>query len=125
MLASYPLLDLSYINMGLAQATVYKAKPAPASYVSAFVPKSSYVSLGASNKLETNVNVIDCLSDGIEVFRRLSGGEAVFLSPNCVVYSKILVDDTLPKSEEAFSSNLEFVSSALQALGVNGIRRQG
>ncbi|GAB1468258.1 hypothetical protein MASR2M64_09710 [Candidatus Cloacimonadota bacterium] len=121
----YPLFDASYINVGLAQASVYKVKPKRVNLVSAFVPQKSYISLGASNKLETNVNVTECLSDGIEVFKRLSGGEAVFLSPNCVVFSRVLVDDLLPKSGDAFNSNLELITNVLSALGVKRIERQG
>ncbi len=125
MIIPYPLQDAHTIEHGLAEAAglIHTAKPV--SYTSAFVPDACYVSLGASNKLEQNANLINCQQDGIKVFKRQSGGEAVFLSPNCVVFSKVLVAYSLPASADFFANNLVFISSVLLSSGVKDVQRKG
>jgi lipoate-protein ligase A len=125
MIVPYPLSDAYHIELGLSKAAIYGTKPDHACFISTIVPEASYVSLGASNKAEQNVNLSACQQDGVKVFKRLSGGEAVFLSPNCVVYSQVLVADNLPKSSDFFASNLEHISLILNSLGVLNITRKG
>lgn len=55
--------------------------------LSAWVPESSVVVLGSSNKAEDELFEDHCHDDGIEVFRRSGGGGAVVLHPGCVIVS--------------------------------------
>ncbi len=125
MITPYPLQDGILIEKCLAEAAGWKQEYAPVSYVSVFVPGSSFVSLGASNNLEINVQIENCNLDGVRVFRRLSGGEAVFLSPNCTVYSHILLSHDIPKAADFFAINLDFITTKLTEQGVSGITRRG
>jgi len=125
MIVPYPLQDGSLIDKCLADAAAWKKEYAPVSYVSVFVPGSSFVSLGASNSLEANVFEANCRLDGVKVFRRLSGGEAVFLSSNCTVYSHILLSHAIPKAADFFALNLDSIATKLTELGIAGITRRG
>lgn len=125
MLIPYPLADSEVIQSALTLASSLDPGACPTHFHSAFIPIAGYVSLGASNKAETSAYIDSCAADGIGIFQRLSGGEAVFLSPNCAIYSHILVAYKLPKSSEFFSENLSLVQNALENLGVRGIERKG
>lgn len=125
MIVPYPLQDGSLIDSALARAAKWTEDMQPVSMISAFVPLDSFVSLGASNSLEANVIEQNCLKDGVKIFKRLSGGEAVFLSPNCVVISHILQSALIPKAVEFFSQNLDRIAAKLTAIGIKGIVRRG
>jgi lipoate-protein ligase A len=123
MIIDYPLADRELINT--AFGITDEASNRSVVLSTAFVPEGRYVSLGASNKPEQNVNEVNCNNDGVLVFRRQSGGEAVYISPNCVVYSSVAVGANLPKSAEFFHNNLQFVMDTLSSFGVKGIARKG
>lgn len=125
MIIPYPLQDAHTIEKGLAEAAGLINAAEPTGYTSAFVPDACYVSLGASNKLEQNANLINCQQDGVKVFKRQSGGEAVFLSPNCVVYSKVLVAHSLPGSADFFTANLDYIRGVLTSSGIKDVQRKG
>ncbi len=125
MIIPYPLQDKELIQSSMVLA----ASPEPIAEdvytVSAFVPRGSYVSLGASNSLDTNVHLDNCLADGVQVFKRLSGGEAVFLPPNCTVFSAIQVSNHPYKASEFFAANLDAISLCLRQLGVQRVDLRG
>lgn len=125
MIVPYPLEDNSLIADCLARAATFTQEYQDHRYFSSFVPSASYVSLGASNNLEDNVHLENCREDGVVVFKRLSGGEAVFLSPNCAVFSHIYLSNNTPKSSDFFGMNLDLASAALKSLGVQNISRRG
>ncbi len=52
-----------------------------------WVPSKSIVVLGRSNRADREVNLEACLSDGVEVFKRLGGGGTVLLHDGCLVAS--------------------------------------
>mgnify|MGYP000876396949 CR=1 FL=1 len=125
MLIPYPLADFQDIELGLILARAYTPGGIPIHTFNAFIPQASYVSLGASNKEETSTFIEACQNDGVAIFKRQSGGEAVFLSPNCAIYSHILVCDKLPKSSDYFNDNLNLVQRSLEALDVTAVERKG
>ncbi len=125
MIIPYPLQDGSLIEKALSRAAGWTEDCDPESQVSAFVPKASYISLGASNSLEANVIEPNCLADGVLIFKRLSGGEAVFLSPNCVVYSHLQLGQNVPKAKDYFAENLDLIAAKLKTKGITGIVRRG
>jgi len=125
MIIPYPLSDGKLIDRFLALCCNRDPELQPVSEGYCFVPEQRYVSLGASNSLEDNVQIDTCQSDGVKVFRRLCGGEAVYLSPNCVVYTSVLVAGKPPKAADFFGSNLENIAQKLTAAGITGIERRG
>ncbi len=125
MIIPYPLQDISSIEAGLAKAAAKMEDQYFWAKISAFVPLAGYVSLGASNVLESQVNLAACQLDGIGIFRRLSGGEAVFLSPQCVVFSQILVSGQVPRAADFFAYNLDSIKYELSETGIKGITRSG
>lgn len=125
MIISYPLQDAKTIEEGLGRVASHKDEQVYWAKISAFVPQACYVSLGASNDLESQVNLDACAKDGVAVFRRLSGGEAVFLSPLCVVFSHILISPEVPKTADFFSHNLNSITEQLTQAGLQGITRRG
>ena len=56
-------------------------------YLKSFVPKSTFVVLGSSNKAETESILASCRANGIDVLRRYGGGGTVLLYPGCCVVS--------------------------------------
>ena len=53
-------------------------------------PENYFVVLGHSNHLAAEVAVTACATDGVPIFRRVSGGGAVLQGPGCLNYSLIL-----------------------------------
>jgi lipoate-protein ligase A len=125
MIIPYPLPDKVVIEAGFNDVLNNNFSPEGEFRFSIFVPDACYVSLGASNNIDSSVYEDICIADNVQIFQRLSGGEAVFLSPNCVVCSALLLANALPRSADYFSSNLQWIVSALEALGIKDIKRKG
>lgn len=125
MMISYPLPDKLIFDACFSDVHEGNFCLSGESRFFSFVPHACYVSLGASNSLETSVNVHNCQRDGVSVFQRLSGGEAVYLSPNCVVYSAVIMAGKLPSSADFFALNLQWIASSLKQLGVQNVQRRG
>lgn len=49
-----------------------------------------FVVVGRSNQIETEINLKQCQSEGVRVFRRSSGGGAVVLGAGCLAYALAL-----------------------------------
>ena len=125
MISTYPLHDSDLIESCLLKAAEGDFPATGENHYSAFIPKATYVSLGASNSIETHVIIENCITDNVLLFKRLSGGEAVYLSPNCVVFSHILISDDLPKSATFFLQNLDRITACLQAFGISNVLARG
>ena len=52
-----------------------------------WVPESSLLVLGRSNKASREVHLAHCAADGVPVFKRLGGGGTVVLYPGCLIVS--------------------------------------
>lgn len=53
-------------------------------------PPSSFVVVGRSSRLESEVNAQACRTRGWPVFRRSSGGAAIVAGPGCLMYAVVL-----------------------------------
>ncbi len=53
-------------------------------------PENYFVVLGRSNRVETEVNLEECLARGIPILRRASGGGTVLIGPGCLCYTLAL-----------------------------------
>ncbi len=55
--------------------------------LSVFLPDMRYVVLGSSNRIDHEVNEVNCLQDNVPILRRYGGGGTVLLYPGCLVLS--------------------------------------
>jgi lipoate-protein ligase A len=72
------------------------------------------VVLGAGGRLADDVNEPACLSDGVPILRRASGGGTVLLGSGCLLYSLILAYDRAPPLAEITPSYC-YIFDVLQA----------
>lgn len=56
-------------------------------FLKIWIPENTMVVLGRSNRPETEVHLLNCQEDGIEVLKRKGGGGTVVLHPGCLVVS--------------------------------------
>ncbi|MDY0152075.1 MAG: hypothetical protein RBS43_07380 [Candidatus Cloacimonas sp.] len=122
---AYPLPDKQLIDSCFQNAAAHNFAMQGEFHFSIFVPKARYVSIGASNTPASSAHLDNCIADGVQVFKRLSGGEAVYLSPNCVICTSIIMAERLPASRDFFTQNLQWISSSLSTLGISNISRKG
>lgn len=121
----YSLPDNQLIKYCLnIQATMGMSSPEE-HYAMQFVPDSTYAVIGASNKAEDSLYIDLCLTEGVSMLQRPSGGEAVLISPAMLVFSHAVLSVTPPKSSEFFHQNLAFVQITLEDLGVRDLRFDG
>jgi lipoate---protein ligase len=88
-------------------------------------PEKTCVVLGAANHAETSLNVPAVLRDGIEVYKRPSGGQAVVLSPATVVISLVFRDSGLRPPKTYFPAVNQCIMDALNSQGVSGLSCRG
>lgn len=62
----------------------------PCEILRVWEPRSYFVVVGYSNKVEREVNVRACKQHGIPILRRISGGGTVLQGPGCLNFSLIL-----------------------------------
>lgn len=55
-----------------------------------WLPDRHFVVVGRSNSIATEVNEPECLSQGVPIYRRYSGGGAVVVGPGCLGYALAL-----------------------------------
>jgi lipoate-protein ligase A len=89
------LLDLSCTspeeNLALDEALLVRAEEEDAGETLRFwEPETVFVVLGYSRRAEDEVLLDRCVTDGIPVLRRYSGGGTVLQSPGCLNYSLVM-----------------------------------
>ncbi len=90
-----------------------------------YVPERTMVVIGAGNKLESSVNIKNCIQDRISIIQRPSGGEAVLISPSTLLFTHIMLAEVLPSSKEFFELNLDVFTIELRELGVKDLNYRG
>ena len=88
-------------------------------------PSEVCVVLGQSNKVEEALLGKPVTRDGIPVYRRPSGGEAVILTPDTLVISTILNETNLSSPLRYFQFYNLRVIGCLKAMGIEGLRYRG
>ncbi|NIM14121.1 MAG: hypothetical protein GTO45_18925 [Candidatus Aminicenantes bacterium] len=81
--------------------------------------------LGQSNGLEESVHIENAESDGVPVYKRPSGGEAVVLSPKTLVISILKQGDWFKSPTLYFKNYSEKIIRALHTLGVRDLKVDG
>lgn len=68
-----------------------------------WIPNTTYIVLGASNKIKDAVKEDATLKDNITVLKRKTGGQTVMLTPNNLVISAVINDESIMKPKDVFS----------------------
>jgi lipoate-protein ligase A len=90
-------------------------------------PPSLMVVVGRSNRVEDEVHVDRCRSDGVPILRRCSGGGTVLLGPGCLAFSLLLPVDPQQQAPAIDVAIREIMSRLTKGLAdaVPGIAHQG
>lgn len=84
-------LDTPAANLALDEVLLHEVDADPAqATLRTWESKVRFVVLGRSNQIEAEIDLKQCQSEGVRVFRRSSGGGAVVLGAGCLAYSLAL-----------------------------------
>ena len=81
-----------------------------------------FVVLGRSGKMESEVNLLACNSDGIPVLRRSSGGGTVLQGQGCLNYTLVLSLDRRPELMNVRASYRILLERIAQGLALPGLQ---
>ncbi len=89
-------------------------------------PDKTYIVLGRSNRItDDSVYMEKATEDGVEIYKRPSGGEAVVLSPDMLVISvKLPVENPL-KTHQYFRLINNSIIDALHKSGISDVHQKG
>ena len=90
-----------------------------------WIPEETAVVIGRGNDPDKSLFIDNIIKDGLPVYKRPSGGEAVIISQNTLVIS--IADNKEPqlKSREYFLKYNSAIIKALESLRVKGLSRAG
>src|SRR3954466_2606952 len=97
------LLDLTLPtlqeNLALDEALLDAAEAGerPAEVLRFWEPKRPLVVLGRSSQLQSEARLQECVSAGVPVLRRCSGGGAIVTGPGCLMYGIVLSYERHPE----------------------------
>jgi len=90
-----------------------------------WVPDDVYVVLGNSNKPHENLNEDKIKEDGIQVYKRPSGGETVVLTPKTLVISIKIIQDKFADPQRYFRYFNQKIIQGLENIGVQHVNYRG
>jgi lipoate-protein ligase A len=90
-----------------------------------WIPNETAVVIGRGNDPEKSLFIDRIIEDGLPVYKRPTGGEAVIISPNTLVISIADNRERQMKSQEYFMKYNSEIINALESLGVKGLSRAG
>ncbi|MFH0760393.1 MAG: hypothetical protein V2A67_02665 [Bacteroidota bacterium] len=114
MYQNYPLPDSVLIDPDAGNTVVMVWRPAETCIV-----------LGSSNKAETAVHSEKAEADGVTIYKRPSGGQAVLLTPATLVISIRIFSDSLDSPRIYFRKINRIILSGLTELGIVDLLEQG
>ena len=86
-------------------------------------PDKTYIILGRSNRVaEDSVHLARAVENGIAIYKRPSGGEAVILSPNTLVISVKLPLNNEIKTHHYFREPYRFLHYLLRLYNKNNLK---
>ena len=92
---------------------------------SVWVPDRNYIVLGKANQIDDSVMIEHAQADGVEILKRPSGGEAVFLSPGMLVISYKFICGNRIRIHDYFKIINSKIVSALEDLGIKNLHLKG
>lgn len=122
-------LETPAANLALDEALLDEAEqnaPVPA-VLRIWEPQQYFVVLGRSSQPESEVNLPACRADGVELWRRASGGGVVVAGPGCLMYALLLDMANWPQAhavDAAHTLVLQRHAAALAPLAAS-VRRAG
>lgn len=90
-----------------------------------WVPDRVCLVLGQSNRAESSLYSELVLEDGIQVYKRPSGGESVILTPKTLVLAVRLISDKLENPQVYFQRINGLVIDSLTRMGIQGLAYRG
>ena len=78
-----------------------------------WIPNKSYIVLGASNNAKDAVIEESTLSDNITVLKRRTGGQTVMLTPNNLIISAVITDESVMKPKDVFNKFNDHIIGAI------------
>jgi lipoate-protein ligase A len=90
-----------------------------------WIPEETAVVIGRGNDPEKSLFIDSIIKDGLPVYKRPSGGEAVIISQNTLVISITDNRERQLKSREYFLKYNSAIIEALESLSVKGLSRAG
>lgn len=89
------------------------------------VPDEISVVLGRGSKPEIELNVENCLSEKIPVYKRRGGGCAVVLDHDNVIVSVVLPAPGFGENPRYFNLISKWLIAGLNEVGISGVQRRG
>ncbi len=79
-----------------------------------WIPDKTYIILGASNKAHISVEESLALKDNITVMKRRTGGQTVMLTPNNLIISAVITDESVMKPKDVFNNFNDIIIGAIE-----------
>ena len=79
-----------------------------------WIPDKSYIVLGASNNAKDAVEEETTLRDNITVLKRRTGGQTVMLTPNNLIISAVITDESVMKPKDVFNRFNDHIIGAIE-----------
>ena len=79
-----------------------------------WIPDKTYIILGASNKAHIAVEESLALKDNITVMKRRTGGQTVMLTPNNLIISAVITDESVMKPKDVFNNFNDIIIGAIE-----------
>ena len=116
-------LESSLANIAIDEALLESAEQTDNSpeVLRLWEPRVPAVVIGRSSPIETEVNLEFCRTNGIEVFRRCSGGQSIVTGPGCLMYAVLLDYRRRPELrmlEKAHRFVMENMAAALSSISI-------
>lgn len=79
-----------------------------------WIPDKTYIVLGASNKADIAVEESLAIKDNITVMKRRTGGQTVMLTPNNLIISAVITDESIMKPKDVFNNFNDIIIGAIE-----------
>ncbi|MPM07007.1 hypothetical protein SDC9_53311 [bioreactor metagenome] len=90
-----------------------------------WIPDKKYIVLGASNTVEDSLVTENVIQDNVTVMKRISGGQTVLLTPECLVVSCVFDNSNHLQPKDIFYSINLLIKNALEKTGVRSLSLTG
>ena len=119
-------LEDSAHNLALDEALLLAAEDGSAGEVlRTWESTKPMVVLGASSVLAEDVDEAACLTDGVLILRRSSGGGTVLIGPGCLAYSLVLAYQSAEELRHIGASYCSIFDRLIKAIDVPGLSCAG
>ena len=79
-----------------------------------WIPDKTYIVLGASNKAHIAIEESLAIRDNITVTKRRTGGQTVMLTPNNLIISAVITDESVMKPKDVFNNFNDVIIGAIE-----------